>query len=164
MFWVSTQQKRRARGAAPLYEPSAAGPQAARSRIASPHRSKPRGITAPNASRPERAARPRGRLALPARVAAATVAAFLPALAAGFVNYDDDRLVVRNPYLRLPWSGRLAWIWSTTYMGHYQPLAWMSLGVDYTLARLEPIVFHADSLAWHAAGALALYAVIAGAA
>ena len=96
----------------------------------------------------------------PALVAAATVAAFLPALAAGFVNYDDDRLVLRNPYLRLPWSGRLAWIWSTTYMGHYQPLAWMSLGADYTLARLEPIVFHADSLAWHAAGALALYAVL----
>ena len=93
-------------------------------------------------------------------VAALTCAAFLPALAAGFVNYDDDRLVLRNPYLKLPWPGRLAWIWSTTYMGHYQPLAWLSLAVDYTAAGLRPLVYHADSLAWHAAGALALYAVL----
>ena len=93
-------------------------------------------------------------------VAALTCAAFLPALSAGFVNYDDDRLVLRNPYLKLAWPGRLAWIWSTTYMGHYQPLAWLSLAVDYTAAGLRPLVYHADSLAWHAAGALALYAVL----
>src|ERR1019366_9314782 len=93
----------------------------------------------------------------PVTVATLTFVAFLPVLTAGFVNYDDDRLVLHNPYLRLPWMSSLEWMWSTTYMGHYQPLSWMSLAVDHAVAGTSPLAYHLDSLLWHTAGAVLLY-------
>ncbi len=93
-------------------------------------------------------------------VAAATFLAFLPALGAGFVNFDDDRLLLHNPYLHPPWRDALMWMWSTTYIGHYAPLAWMSLALDTVVAGLDPRVFHLDSLLWHVAAAVALYGVL----
>jgi len=93
----------------------------------------------------------------PVTVATLTFVVFLPVLAAGFVNYDDDRLVLHNPYLRLPWMSSLEWMWSTTYMGHYQPLSWMSLAVDHAVAGTSPLAYHLDSLLWHTAGAVLLY-------
>jgi tetratricopeptide (TPR) repeat protein len=97
---------------------------------------------------------------MPAAVAAVTFVAFLPVLGAAFVNFDDDRMVIHNPYLRLPWPSALAWMWSTTYIGHYQPLAWMSLFLDEAIAGLRPFAYHLDSLAWHTAAAVALYVVL----
>jgi tetratricopeptide (TPR) repeat protein len=97
----------------------------------------------------------------PLAVAATTFVAFLPVLRAGFVNIDDDRVLLNNPYLRLPWPDAWRWMWTTTYIGHYQPLAWMSLKLDATMSGLAPLAFHLDSLLWHVAAALALYAVLA---
>src|SRR5437660_909336 len=96
----------------------------------------------------------------PALVVAATIAAFLPVLAAGFVNFDDDRVLLRNPYWKLAWPERFAWMWSTLHMGHYQPLTWLSLSLDRALGDGNPAVYHADSLLLHAGAALALYALI----
>jgi len=97
---------------------------------------------------------------VPALVATVTVAAFLPVLSAGFVNFDDDRVLVRNPYLRLAWPERLRWMWSTFHMGHYQPLTWLSLSIDRALGDWNPAIFHADSLLLHAGAAVVLYALI----
>ena len=93
-------------------------------------------------------------------MAAATFLPFLPALENGVVNFDDDRLVLRNPYLRLPWSGALPWMLSTRYMGHYQPLTWLSLTADYSIAGLRPFAYHLDSLLWHIAAALLVYVLL----
>jgi Tfp pilus assembly protein PilF len=89
-----------------------------------------------------------------------TAIAFLPALQNGFVNYDDDRLLLHNPYLRLPWKDQLEWMWSTTFLGHYQPLTWLSLSIDHALAGLAAFAYHLDSLLWHTAAALLLYGVL----
>jgi tetratricopeptide (TPR) repeat protein len=93
-------------------------------------------------------------------VAVATYLAFLPALENAFVNFDDDRLVLRNPYLRQPWSGALSWMVSTMYMGHYQPLTWLSLAADYSIAGVRPFVYHLDSLLWHVSAALLVYVLL----
>jgi protein O-mannosyl-transferase len=97
---------------------------------------------------------------IPAAVAAATSLAFLPMLRNGFVNYDDDRLLLHNPYLWLPWNHQLGWMWSTTYLGHYQPLTWSSLAIDHAIAGLAPFAYHLDSLLWQVAAALLLYHVL----
>src|SRR6185312_9367369 len=89
-----------------------------------------------------------------AAVAAATAVTYGPTLQNGFVNFDDDRLLLHNPYLRLDWLSTLRWMWSTTFLGHYQPLTWLSLWMDYALAGLSPRAYHVDSLAWHTAAAL----------
>ncbi len=63
-------------------------------------------------------------------VAVATFAAFWPALSNDFVDWDDTDNFVRNHDFRgLGWSN-LTWMFSTFHMGHYQPLAWLTLGWD----------------------------------
>jgi protein O-mannosyl-transferase len=93
-------------------------------------------------------------------VATMTVLAFLPTVRNGFVNFDDDRVLLHNPYLRLSAGNTLSWIWSTTFLGHYQPLTWMSLWIDYAAAGMAPLAYHVDSLAWHTAAAVLVYAVL----
>jgi Flp pilus assembly protein TadD len=90
-----------------------------------------------------------------------TVLAFFPTLRNGFVNFDDDRLLLHNPYLRLAAPQTLRWIFSTTFLGHYQPLTWLSLWMDYAIAGISPVVYHADSLLWHTAAGVVAYSVLA---
>ena len=72
---------------------------------------------------------------VPALIALVTFAAFLPALHNQFVNWDDDKNFLDNPYYRgLGWS-QLRWMW-TTHLGHYIPLTWMTFGLDYLLWRV----------------------------
>jgi protein O-mannosyl-transferase len=95
-----------------------------------------------------------------AAVACITALAFIPTLRNGFVNFDDDRLLLHNPYLRLPPGETLRWILSTTFLGHYQPLTWLSLWLDYVAAGVSPIAYHTDSLVWHCAAAALLYIIV----
>ncbi|MCP4593761.1 MAG: tetratricopeptide repeat protein [bacterium] len=91
-------------------------------------------------------------------VAAATLTAFFPVLHAEFVNWDDDHNVVNNPHIRgLGWA-ELGWMFTAVHAGHYQPLTWVSLAVDYQLWGLErPGGFHLTSLMIHAFTAVAVY-------
>lgn len=90
-----------------------------------------------------------------------TVFVFAPVFGNGFVNYDDDRAILHNPYIAEHAPGRLAWMWSTFHLGHYQPLAWMSLALDHALAGTNAAAFHADSLLWHAAAGAMLFVLLA---
>src|SRR3989454_8338269 len=47
----------------------------------------------------------------------------------------------------------------TTHMGHYIPLTWMTLGLDYLLWGLNPVGYHLTNLLLHAANAVILYFV-----
>lgn len=86
-----------------------------------------------------------------------TVVAFLPALRNNFVMWDDDDNFLNNPYYRgLGWP-RLAWMWTTSHMGHYIPLTWMTLGLDYTLWGMNPAGYHATNLLLHTANALLVF-------
>jgi len=93
-------------------------------------------------------------------VAAFTIAVFLPALRNDFVNWDDYDLLVNNPYYRgLGWQ-QLAWMFSTFHQGHYQPLSWITLAVDYYLWGLNPVGYHLTNILLHGANA-ALFFLIA---
>jgi len=92
-----------------------------------------------------------------AAVALVTVCAFATVFGNGFVNYDDDRAIVHNPYLEPGTPARFAWMWTTVHLGHYQPLAWLSLAADRAIGGLNPAVFHLDSALWHAAAAALLF-------
>jgi protein O-mannosyl-transferase len=91
-------------------------------------------------------------------VALAALAPFLPALGAGFVNWDDESLLVVETGYRAP--GALRWALVSTAMGHWSPLAWLSFALDHRLGGLDPRVFHATSLALHALNA-ALFCLLA---
>jgi tetratricopeptide (TPR) repeat protein len=94
---------------------------------------------------------------VPLAIAAITVIAFLPVLGAEFVAYDDPENFLQNRHYRgLGWS-QLQWMWTTTHLGHYVPLSWMTLGLDYVLWGMNPAGYHAVNLLLHAANAVILF-------
>ncbi|HVP11830.1 MAG TPA: hypothetical protein VMV94_11655 [Phycisphaerae bacterium] len=98
-------------------------------------------------------------LACPVLVAIVTFAAFWPVLGAEFVNYDDDKLYVDNPNYRGFDAGHLRWMFTTMYMGHYQPLTWLSAAMDYAISGKEPSSYHRTNLILHTLSAVMLYFV-----
>src|SRR3989449_2959437 len=96
---------------------------------------------------------------VPVLVALVTFAAFLPAFHNQFVNWDGDKNFLDIPYFRgLGWS-QLRWMW-TTHLGHYIPLTWMTLGLDYLLWGMNPFGYHLTSLLLHAANAVVFFFVV----
>src|SRR5438034_5023452 len=95
----------------------------------------------------------------PLLVALFTLAAFLPARQNQFVNWDDKDNFLDNPHYRgLGWT-HLRWMW-TTHLGHYIPLTWMTLGLDYLLWGMNPVGYHLTSLLLHAANAGVFFFVV----
>src|SRR5437870_9543454 len=96
---------------------------------------------------------------IPVLIALVTVAAFLPTLHNQFVNWDDEENFLDNPdYRGLAWT-QLRWMW-TTHLGHYIPLTWMTLGLDYLLWGMNPFGYHLTSLLLHAANAGVFFFVV----
>ena len=96
---------------------------------------------------------------LPAAIVIAlTLVAFLPGLGNGFIpNWDDALNFLDNPHYRGLGPAQLRWMFTTFHAGHYIPLTWLSLGLDYLLWGLHPAGYHLTSLLLHAATALAFY-------
>ncbi len=70
-----------------------------------------------------------------ATVIAGTLVAFLPVLGNGFIpNWDDRTNFLDNPHYRGVGPAQLRWMFTTFHAGHYIPLTWLSLGLDYPLA------------------------------
>jgi protein O-mannosyl-transferase len=94
----------------------------------------------------------------PAGVLALTFVAFLPVLDNGFIpNWDDRTNFLDNPHYRGLGLAQLRWMFTTFHAGHYIPLTWLSLGLDYLLWGMDPAGYHLTSLLLHAATALAFY-------
>ena len=85
--------------------------------------------------------------------------AFYPALDAEFVDYDDDRLFVSNTSYRGFDTKHIQWMFSTTFMGHYQPLTWLSSALDYAISGTDPASYHRNNLILHSLNGLLLYFV-----
>src|SRR5213593_394685 len=98
----------------------------------------------------------RGFWLVPALIALVTFAAFLPVLQNQFVDWDDQRNFLDNHHYRgLGWT-HLRWMW-TTHLGHYIPLTWMTLGLDYLLWGMKPFGYHLTNLLLHTANAVVFY-------
>src|SRR5579864_4273131 len=95
-----------------------------------------------------------------ALIVAAVVVCFLPALGSQFVLWDDDMNLIDNPQFRGLSAAHLRWMFTTLYGGHYQPLSWMTLGLDYTIWGMNPLGYHLTNLLLHAVNALLVYRLI----
>jgi tetratricopeptide (TPR) repeat protein len=85
------------------------------------------------------------------------VAAFLPVLENGFVNWDDSGNFLDNPHFRGLGGAQVKWAWTAFWMGAYQPLAWLFLEAQFAIWGLDPRGYHLTSLFLHAANAVVLY-------
>ena len=82
---------------------------------------------------------------------------FLPALRNGFVSWDDEENFLENPNYRGLGLANLRWMWTTFHLGHYVPLSWMTLGLDYELWGMNAAGYHASSVLIHALNAGLLF-------
>ena len=93
-------------------------------------------------------------------VALATALAFLPVLQNAFVAWDDyETLVDHSRYRGFGWA-QLSWMFTTFYMGHYQPLTWLSFAADSAIWGIDPFGFHQTNLLLHSLNALAGFFVL----
>jgi protein O-mannosyl-transferase len=92
---------------------------------------------------------------------AATLAAFAPVLSAGFVIYDDERYVLKNPHVQEGFGGdALRWAFTAGYASNWHPLTWLSHMLDWRLFGASPAGHHLTSLLLHAANAALLFLLL----
>jgi tetratricopeptide (TPR) repeat protein len=80
----------------------------------------------------------------------AVVIVFAHGLYNDFVQWDDPINLLDNKKFRgLGWP-QIEWMFSTTLMGHYIPVTWLTFGLDYVLWGMEPAGYHFTNLVLHA--------------
>jgi len=87
----------------------------------------------------------------------AVIAAFIPALDNGFVNWDDDKNFLDNPHYRGLAIDQIKWACTTFWVGVYQPIAWLLFEAEYVFWKLDPRGYHLTSVILHATNAVVLY-------
>ncbi len=97
---------------------------------------------------------------LPLLVFVISLFVFLPAVGNDFVNWDDDRNFLDNPSYRGLSFENLKWMFTTFHLGHYHPLTWFTLGLDYVFWGMNPSGYHLTNAVLHAVTAWLVYLVI----
>jgi tetratricopeptide (TPR) repeat protein len=92
-------------------------------------------------------------------IALLTAVAYWPSMSGEFVNWDDHHNFVLNHDYRGLSPANLKWAWTTTLLGHYIPVTWMSLGLDFQLWGMNPRGYHFTNLVLHALNAVLLFFV-----
>jgi tetratricopeptide (TPR) repeat protein len=91
---------------------------------------------------------------------AVTVLSYFPVFHAGFTNWDDDYFITNNPLIQ-SFSLQNIQAWFTKpFMGLYQPLVLLSLAIDFSLAGLNPFVFHTTNLLLHIINTWLVYSFV----
>ncbi|HVM48756.1 MAG TPA: tetratricopeptide repeat protein [Candidatus Acidoferrum sp.] len=88
----------------------------------------------------------------------ATLAAYLPALCCGFLTFDDDYYVTRNPQVTAGVTlAGVRWAFTHVHASNWHPLTWISHMLDCQLYGLRPVGHHLTSVLLHAANSVLLF-------
>jgi tetratricopeptide (TPR) repeat protein len=79
---------------------------------------------------------------------ALTAAGYVPVLSHGLI-WDDWPNIGRNPHFRGLGSEQLGWAFTSFRQGHYQPLTWISFGLDYVLWGTNFAGYHLTNVLIH---------------
>jgi protein O-mannosyl-transferase len=88
-----------------------------------------------------------------------TLFTFLPILQNDFVNWDDSRMFLENPYHRGSALSELGYAWNSHLLGEFMPVTWMSYTLDRWLWGLHAPGYHLTSLILHVLAAVAVFAL-----
>ena len=94
-------------------------------------------------------------------VATVTALVFLRSVRLGFVGWDDEILLVRNPAFRGLGGEQLQWMVGNVLLGHWVPITWLSFALDHAVWGLHPAGYHLTNVLIHAANAGLVYALAA---
>ncbi len=97
------------------------------------------------------------RFIVPVALVVLVAIVFMPALDAGFVDWDDDDLLFYNTRYRTFSADSLRWMFTTSFAGHFQPLTWLSYSLDWALWKRELFGYHLTSVVLHALTAVGFY-------
>jgi hypothetical protein len=89
-----------------------------------------------------------------------TAAVFLPVCQNTWLFWDDIPGIYHNAHLQAWTFDNLRWMWTTSFLGPYQPLSWMTLALDWTLWKGSAAGFHLTNLLLHAASAALLFDIL----
>lgn len=95
---------------------------------------------------------------MPAALAAATLVTFAPSLWNGFLTFDDYAITSNPAYQGLGFT-QLWWMFTTVATGHYMPITWLSLALDYVIWGLNPIGYHLTNVLIHVGSGLLFYLI-----
>ena len=98
-------------------------------------------------------------LAVTAGVAAFSL--YLPSLQNGFVNWDDDAYIYRNPFIHPLDTRFFRWAFFDFYDANYHPLTWISHALDYAVWGLNPVGHHLTNNIIHAANTFVVVLLVA---
>jgi Flp pilus assembly protein TadD len=85
------------------------------------------------------------------------VGVFLPGLWGEFLDWDDTLNFLENPHYRGLGPAELRWMITAFHHGHYVPVTWLTLGLDYVLWGMNPFGYHLTNLLLHAANTILVY-------
>ncbi len=86
------------------------------------------------------------------------IAAYLPAIYLGFVNYDDPLYVTDNMVVQkgLSWRG-ITWAFSEFHAANWHPLTWLSHMTDVQIWGMRAGGHHITNVVFHAANCVLLF-------
>ena len=87
-----------------------------------------------------------------------TLGVFLPVLRNGFVDADIRTIVENLGYRGFGWS-EVRWIFAAFQFGQYQPLTWMTFGLDHVFWGTDPFGYHWTNLLLHVVNVLLFYRI-----
>ncbi|MBI4556114.1 MAG: tetratricopeptide repeat protein [Candidatus Hydrogenedentes bacterium] len=96
-----------------------------------------------------------------AALAAATLLAYSQSYTLQFLNFDDDRYLVRNLHVTngLTWEG-IHWAFTTGHQSNWHPLTWLSHMLDASLFGMNPAAHHLMNVFLHAVNAILVFVVL----
>jgi tetratricopeptide (TPR) repeat protein len=92
-----------------------------------------------------------------------TVITFWSLKDCGFINFDDPIYVYENAYVQagLNWNNiGQAFSFELAKVGHWHPLTWLSLMLDYQIFGLNPHGFHLINLLFHVMNTILLFLIL----
>ena len=93
-------------------------------------------------------------------VALLTFATFSLSLTGRFLAWDDQANFLDNPFFRGFSTENLRWMWTTHLLGHYVPLSWTSLAIDYELWGMNPAGYHLTTVLLHTLNAVGAFYIL----
>ena len=96
---------------------------------------------------------------IPVVIGLLSALAFLPGLSGEFLDWDDRQNFLHNPHYRGLGASQLHWMLTTGLMGHWMPLTWLTLALDWTAWGMNPVGYHLTSLLLHGVAATLFYLV-----
>ncbi len=82
-------------------------------------------------------------------IAAVTLIVFLPALQNEFVNWDDDKNIYENTFIRSVDAKLFTTAFLDYPVDYWRPLTWISHAVDYSIWGLNPLGHHLTNIILH---------------